>query len=130
MELFLSYQIILMLKESVGGDIMSKKDFDLEFKQIEQQYTEMVNNLREMEKEMNEGLVEPEFVERLRSIVDPIIVNYKVWDYIRFILNKPVKKDKKERYIKQNEHLLADKNVTERMKKENEEALCKMKEEL
>lgn len=109
---------------------MSKKDFDLEFKQIEQQYTEMVNNLREMEKEMNEGLVEPEFVERLRSIVDPIIVNYKVWDYIRFILNKPVKKDKKERYIKQNEHLLADTNVTERMKKENEEALCKMKEEL
>ena len=64
---------------------MSKRDFDLEFKQIEQQYTEMVNNLREMEKEMNEGLVEPEFVERLRSIVDPIIVNYKVWDYIRFL---------------------------------------------
>ena len=91
--------------------LKSKEDFDLAYKQVKQQRTEMVNNLREMEKELNEGLVEPEFVERLRRIVEPINVNFAIWDYIKFILNMPVKKSNKERYIKQNEHLLADKNV-------------------
>ena len=109
---------------------MSKKDFDLEFKQIEEQYLKMVRNLKEMEKELQDGLVEPEFVERLRKIVEPVVTNYNVWDYIRFVLNKPVKKEKKKKYVKQNEHLLADKNVLERIKKEDDEVLNKMKEEL
>lgn len=109
---------------------MSKKDFDLEFKQIEEQYLKMVRNLKEMEKELQDGLVEPEFVERLRKMVEPIVANYNVWDYIRFVLNKPVKKEKKRKYVKQNELLLAEKNVLGRMKKEDDEVLNKMKKGL
>ena len=42
---------------------MSKKDFDKEFIQIENQYLEMLENLKDMEKELADGLVNPDLLE-------------------------------------------------------------------
>ena len=107
---------------------MSKKDFDFEFSQIEAQYFEMVNDLKEMQEDMANGAIEPEAYDKLKKIVDPIIANYRVWDYIRFVLNKPVNKKSRRKYEKNFKKEVKCPNTLQNMKKENQLALDELKE--
>lgn len=107
---------------------MAKKDFDKEFAQIEAQYLEMMQDLKDMEKEMAEGLINPDIYEQMKNTVDIIISNYRVWDYIRFILNKPVKKNSRRKYEKSNSQNLSSMKTLEQTKLENQKALNELKE--
>ena len=107
---------------------MSKKDFDREYIQIENQYLEMLENLKDMEKELADGLVNPDLLEQMKEIIKPLRTNYEMWNYIKFLLNKPTKKKKEEKYKNQNKKLMVKMKTLEETKEENNKVLDELKE--
>ena len=107
---------------------MSKKDFDREYKQIENQYLEMIENLKDMEQELTNGLVSPDMFEQMKEIIKPLKTNYEMWNYIKFLLNKPTRKQKQEKYKNQNKKLIAQMKTFEQMKEENNQVLNELQE--
>lgn len=79
---------------------MSIKRLELEYNQVLDQYHEMLENLKDIEKEFNNGLVPPEFIENLKKQIEPIKNNYEQWSYIMFLLHEPQRKSKREKYRK------------------------------
>lgn len=107
---------------------MAKKDFDREFAQVEAQYLEMVQDLKDMESEYAEGMVSPETYEQMKQILQPIVTNYNMWSYVKFILDKPVRKEKLPTYVAQSKKLQAHMKTLEQVKEENQEALNNLAE--
>lgn len=107
---------------------MSKKDFDREYIQIENQYLEMLENLKDMEKELADGLVNPDLLEQMKEIIKPLRTNYEMWNYIKFLLNKPTKKKKEEKYKNQNKKLMVKMKTLEETKEENNKVLDELQE--
>ena len=87
---------------------MSKKHVEEYYNQICEQYKELLNNTKEVEKAVKEGLVSPEFLDNYKKIIEPNKVNYERWSYMMFLLNQPNKKEKKRKYIKQHEKELQE----------------------
>lgn len=81
---------------------MSKKHVEDYFNQICDDYHEMVETLKDMEEECNNGLVAPERVEQLKKVLEPIKINYMRISYIMYLLHMPTRKQKQKRYEKQN----------------------------
>ena len=77
---------------------MSVKSLENHYNQVVAQYTEMLNDLKEMEKELAEGLVDPEFIDNLKANIAPIKQNYEWWSYVMFLLHEPQRKAKKEKF--------------------------------
>lgn len=73
---------------------MAKKHVDEYYNQITAQYHEMLNDIKDFEKECAEGLIEPERVERLKEQIAPIKLNWERWTYMMFLLNQPARKRK------------------------------------
>lgn len=85
---------------------MSVKDVKIYYDQITAQYKEMVQDLTDLAQEAQEGLVEPERVDRLQQIVAPLKENYERWSYMMFLLHQPTRKEKKKKFEQQNKKLL------------------------
>ena len=104
---------------------MSVKAVKEYYNKICEQYCEMLQDIRDFEKEAEQGLVEPERVDRLKEQIEPIKLNYERWSYMMFLLNQPQRKSKRKRYEEQNKNLLSSldpKNGIESTLHENEEA--------
>lgn len=80
---------------------MSVKHINNYYKQICDQYNEMIENIKDLEKDVETGLVEPERIERLKEQVMPIKQNYERWTYMMFLLHQPNNKRKINKYKKQ-----------------------------
>lgn len=105
---------------------MSLKDVKNYYNQICDQYNEMISDIQDLEKEAEQGIVEPERIDRLKEQVAPIKQNYERWAYMMFLLNQPARKEKVKRYQRQNKKLLdslSKKNSLEAVIEENNEAL-------
>lgn len=85
---------------------MSVKHVEEYYNQICRQYQEMLDDIKDLEKECAEGIVEPERIDRLKEQIAPIKNNYERWAYMMFLLHQPNRKEKVKRYQKQNEKLL------------------------
>lgn len=85
---------------------MSVKHVEDYYKQICSQYQEMINDIKDLEREAEQGLVEPERVDRLKEQIAPIKLNYERWSYMMFLLHQPNRKDKLHKYERQNKKLL------------------------
>lgn len=107
---------------------MSKKDFDNYYNQVEEQYLEMINNLKDFEELATYKIIEPERLDELKAIIQPIKQNYQRLSYIKFLLNKPNKQSKKKKYMKVNEKLIKelDKDSEKAVIEENEKSLLKV----
>ena len=81
---------------------MSQKDVIKYYNEVVENYKDMLENLKDMEEEMKESLVTPEQVDQMKRMAQPIVDNYKTLSYIIFLLNRPTKKGKFNRYEKQN----------------------------
>lgn len=104
---------------------MSVKHVNNYYKQICEQYTEMLNDIKDVEKEVEQGLVEPEFVDRLKQQIAPIKLNYERWTYMMFLLHQPNRKEKIKKYQRQNQNLIKSLNKSNSLQavlEENEEA--------
>ena len=85
---------------------MSVKDVKRYYDQISEQYLEMLQDIRDLEQEAAENIIEPERIERLKDQIAPIKQNYERWSYMMFLLNRPSRKEKHRRYEQQNKRFL------------------------
>lgn len=105
---------------------MSVKDVNNYFDKICDQYQEMIENIKDLEKEAMEGLIPPERVDMLKEQIAPIKQNYERWSYMMFLLHQPVRKSKVPRYKQQNAKLLKSldtANNLDSVLRENEQVL-------
>ena len=56
---------------------MSVKHVEEYYNQICRQYQEMLDDIKDLEKECTEGIVEPERIDRLKEQIAPIKNNYE-----------------------------------------------------
>lgn len=89
---------------------MSKKDVDKHYQKILEQYTELKQNLKDFEEEAKKGLFPPEKMDEIKANIRPLMDNYERWSYMMFLLNQPAKKEKRNKYAKQNEKFLKSLN--------------------
>ena len=106
---------------------MAKKHFHAYYEKVCEQYRVMLEELKDMQKEFEEGLVAPEMYEQMKQVIEPIKRNYQILSYVYFELNKPNRKRKQPRYQQQNRKLLKDTITDKQVFQENDEALKKLK---
>lgn len=85
---------------------MSKKAVEKYYKQICNQYVEMLQDIRDLEQEVAKGIVPPEFIDRLEEQIAPLKQNYERWAYMMFLLNQPQRKSKHPAYKERNKKFL------------------------
>lgn len=85
---------------------MSKKHVDDYFDIIANQYHDMLESLRDMEEECTKGLLDPDRLEQMKKLIEPLKQNYMRISYIMYLLNKPNREKKVKRYEEQNKKLL------------------------
>lgn len=85
---------------------MSLKHFEEYYNEVSAQYGELLENLKEMEELCEKGMISPERVDNLQKMVAPVKDNYMTISYIKYLLNKPNRKEKQKRYEGQNKKFL------------------------
>ena len=109
---------------------MSVRALEEEYKKVCEQYKEMLTDIKDIEKEVAEGIVAPEFVDRLQEQIKPIKQNYEWWSYVMYVLHQPQRKNKEPKYRQQNKKLLqslSEKNTPEARLEEGKTALNGLK---
>lgn len=109
---------------------MSIKHVNKYYDQICSQYQEMLDNLKDLSAEAEQGFIEPERVTRLEQQIAPIKENYERWAYMMFLLRQPNREAKIPRYKQQNKKLLANlskANTVEAVIQENNKILSDMR---
>lgn len=71
------------------------------YDQITEQYNEMLSDLKEAEQDLENNLVDVDYVENVRKCVQPIKDSYMAISWIMFLLNQPAKKPKIPKYKSQ-----------------------------
>ena len=110
---------------------MSKKDVDLYYTEVTNQWMEMLQELKDFEKEAEKGLIEPERLEKIKETIQPLRTNYERWSYMMYLLNKPVRKKKQQKYQSQNKKKITNldkSNSVESTLEENKGTLKTLKE--
>lgn len=102
---------------------MSKKDVDKYFNKICDDYHELIETLHEMEDAVSKGLLDPDRLEQLKLTIEPMKINWQRISYIMYLLNKPTKKSKYERYANQNKKLIQDNSSLDDIEKENKNCI-------
>lgn len=107
---------------------MSKKDFDRYYKEVKDQYYEMIGTLEELSELASTGMVSPEMVDNTKNLIEPIKQNYMTLSYVSFLLNTPKRTRKIDTFVKQNKKLLAESGdrTKDNILKENSEAIEKL----
>lgn len=77
---------------------MSVKALEEHYNQVVDQYMEMLNDLKDMEKELADGLIDPEFMNNLKANIAPIKQNYEWWSYVMYLLHEPQRIAKRNKY--------------------------------
>ena len=102
---------------------MSVKDVKDYYNKVSADYHELILTLQDMEEEYKNNLVSPETLKNLERQIEPIKTNFRTISYIIYLLNKPTKKSKQNRYKKQNKKLLEMSRTLEEVQKENKNVL-------
>ena len=85
---------------------MARKDVLLYFSQIENQYFEMLGDVKDYEAAYKNGEIDEERYTQAMSLIDTIKQNYERIAYIVFLLNAPNRDEKKAKYKKSNKKLV------------------------
>lgn len=70
------------------------------YEQICDQYKQLNDELKDFQKMVEEGIVEPERIDNLKKIIEPLKNNYMTISWIMFLLNKPQRESKEKAYQK------------------------------
>lgn len=77
------------------------------FNQVADQYQEMLDNIRDLEQDVANNLTDPELLDRIKQMAEPVKNNYMTLSYIMYLLNMPNRKEKEKRYTQMNKKLLS-----------------------
>ena len=80
---------------------MAKKDVDQYFQKMCSDYSDMIEALHDMEEEASKNLISPDRLESMKDQVNVVKNNYMRISYIMYLLNRPNRRGKTERYDKQ-----------------------------
>lgn len=80
---------------------MAVKDVKAYYEEVANQYLDMLNEIKDFEKEAEQGLIEPERLDKIKESIQPLVNNYQTLSYIMFLLNKPTRKEKYKKYERQ-----------------------------
>ena len=108
---------------------MSVKHVKDYYNKVCEQYHDFIAELKDFEQLCNDGLVQPEVIEQAKKSIAPLKDNWEKLTYIMYLLNKPNKKSKQDRYTKSNypKQCKTDTYVLEEKKKSLDE-LTKVKQ--
>lgn len=109
---------------------MSKKDVNTYFNKICEDYHELIETLHEIEEEASKGLLSPEKLQQMKDYIEPIKINWQRISYIMYLLNKPQKKTKVNRYKNQNQKLIHENSTLNDVHKENYDYINKIKQDI
>jgi hypothetical protein len=93
---------------------------------VAKQYNDLLAELRDFEKEAQDGLIEPERLDQIKNNIQPLKNNYMTLSYIMFLLNMPNRDSKQRAYKTRNKKFLQNipnKNTKEGIIKENNNVL-------
>ena len=105
---------------------MAVKHIKEYYEQVCEQYVQMNEELRDFQKEVENGLVEPERLENLKKMIEPLKNNYMTLSWIMYLLNQPNRDSKERAYQKRNRKFLEslDRNFNkESIMKQNDEVI-------
>ena len=99
------------------------------YNEVTKNYNDMRAELKDAEELLKESSVAPEVVETMKKMVEPIKLNYETLSYFMYLLNKPAKKSKQERYAGQNKKLIkaSGNRTAQNVVDENKTALNSLK---
>lgn len=100
------------------------------FNDIANQYLQMQEEVKEFEEEAQKGLCDPDKIEVLKQMAQPLKDNYMTLSYIMYLLNMPNRPQKQRKYEMMNKKLLnsiPQKNTEFGMKQTNEKCLQEIK---
>lgn len=111
---------------------MSKRDFDRYFDDVKCQYFEMLDTLKEIEELANNQMVSPDMLDNVKATIEPIKNNYLALSYVMFLLNKPTRGSKADKYKRQNKKLLEQSigRQEEDIKNENKSCINNLREKM
>lgn len=81
---------------------MAKKDFDEYYDKICNDYHEMIEALKDIEDEAMRGLISPDCVDNIKEVIKPLKNNYMTLSWVKYLLDKPVRKEKQFKYENMN----------------------------
>lgn len=84
---------------------MAYKHIKQQYDVIKEQYQDLLSELTELTKEAEEGLIDPDVLEEVKKLLEPLKINYERWTYIMFLLHKPNRDKKSSKYERQIEPL-------------------------
>ena len=87
---------------------MAKKDFDEYFVKIRNQYFSLNKAMQELSEEVNNNMTDPKILESFNKTIEPIKTSYSTLLYIKYLLDKPTKRDKHKKFERQNLKVLKD----------------------
>ena len=80
--------------------IMAVKHIVEYYNQVCDQYLLLQEELKDFQKEVENGLVEPERIETLKQVIEPVKNNYMTLSWIMYLLNQPQRDSKERAYQK------------------------------
>lgn len=94
------------------------------FNKVADQYHDMLSEIRDFEEECRKGLIEPERLDEVKKIIEPLKNNYMTWSYVMYLLNLPNRERKVKAYKRRNARLISKYNNTDLQ--ENEDVLKRL----
>ena len=85
---------------------MAKRHVIDYFNKVADQYHSMLVEIKDFEEECNKGLIEPERLDEVKKIIEPLKNNYMTWSYMMFLLNLPNRERKVKDYKRRNARLI------------------------
>ena len=101
---------------------MSKKDVEKYYDTVNAQYHSFVEELSDFEDLCASNLVSPEVVTNAKKCFQVVKDNWERLNYVMYLLNKPVKKSKHEKYNRTSKKLLDNSISDKQVIKENQES--------
>jgi hypothetical protein len=86
----------------------------------------MQEELKDFQKEVENGIIEPERIDNLKHVIEPLKNNYMTLSWIMYLLNQPNRDSKERAYQRRQRKFLEslDKNFNkESILKQNEEVI-------
>lgn len=106
---------------------MSKKDFDEYYQQSVDQYLLLMERLQKLDQEFQNEMIPPERYDEIKQSIQPLLANHSTLSWIKFLLDKPVKKQKYKPYERRQKKLLEQckGRKSQDIKKENQQVINK-----
>ena len=110
---------------------MAVKHIKEYYDQVCEHYHLLNEELKDFQKEVENGLVAPERIDNLKAIIEPVKNNYMTLSWIMYLLNQPQRDSKEREYQRRNKKFIEslDKNFDKAsILKQNEDVIKKIGE--